>query len=290
MKRLQTLVVVMTIYFLGYAQPNQLNAQFYQNPYLLNPAMAAIDPGWSFFLGYSRQLDRMNGAGHTQALTASFRTGNTGLAVAGFQDRQGLLSRTRLLGTYAYHVRLDDAEGELHFGVSLGIQREQIDVSDIRGNAGDPVVGEFNEQHNDLDGGAGIAYTDAHWSIQVAMPELGNPLNGHRNNKPGMATFLVAGGYRFYVGKNVGDFTVEPKIYYRAFSGMPAVVDAGVSVCLKNKFTLDGLYHSSDRFTGGFSAAINPFLTGMLLYSNGVSAVNFFGERLELGVRYRLRN
>ncbi|RQP17441.1 MAG: type IX secretion system membrane protein PorP/SprF [Parapedobacter sp.] len=290
MKRFQTLVVVMMACSLGYAQPNQLNAQFYQHPYLLNPAMAAIDPGWSFFLGYSHQLDRIKDAGHTQALTASFRTGNTGLAVAGFQDRQGLLSRTRLLGTYAYHIQLDEAEGALHFGVSLGIQREQIDVSDIRGNTGDPVVGEFNEQRNYLDGGAGIAYTDTHWNLQVAVPELGNQLNGNRNHKPGTATFLVAGGYRFYVGKDVADFTIEPRVYYRAFSGMPGVVDGGVSVSLKNKFTLDGLYHSSDRFTGGFSAAISPSLTGMLLYSNGVSAMNFFGERLELGVRYRLRN
>ena len=37
----------------GYAQPNQLNAQFFHQPYLLNPALAGMEQGWSFFLGYA---------------------------------------------------------------------------------------------------------------------------------------------------------------------------------------------------------------------------------------------
>lgn len=273
---------------IGHAQPSQLNTQFHHNPYLLNPALAAVDQGWSFFLGYSQQLNKVSDAGHTQALTASYRKRKTGLAIASSQNRQGLISRTRLLGTYAYHVPLGGNQRALHFGLSLGMQHEQINEADIRGETGDPVVSRFNERQNYVDGSAGIAYTDANWTIQVAMPELSDKLNGNRTNMPGTTTFMVAAGYRFFAGKAIDGLTVEPNLFYRTFSGMPAIVDAGISLSLKNKFTLDGLYHSSNRFTGGVSAAITSQLTGIMLYSNGITRMNFFGERLELGLKYAL--
>jgi len=272
----------------GYAQPNQLNAQFFHQPYLLNPALAGMDQGWSFFLGYAHQLNEVQDAGHTQALTAAYRSGKTALAIAASQDRQGLIAQTRLMGTYAYHLPLDGDRQHLHFGLSLGMHRAQIDESDIRGQTGDPVVGAFNEQRNAMDGGAGVAYTDAHWTIQVAMPALSGKLNGERGDLPGTSTFMAGAGYRFNAGGAADGLTVEPRVYYRTLSGMPAVVDAGISLGLKNKFTLDGVYHSSDRFTGGISTTFTSQLSAVLLYSNGVNGINFSGECLELGLKYAL--
>src|SRR5690606_18077537 len=257
------------------AQQNQLDAQFFHQPYLLNPALAGMDEGWSFYLGYAQPLNGVEDAGHAQALTASYRRGKTSLAIAGSQNRQGLIAQTRVLGTYAYHLPLDGHRKHLHFGLSLGVHRARINESDIQGDAGDPVVGAFNEQRHAADGSAGLAYTDAHWTIQMAMPALSDWLNGTGHDLPGAATFLAAVGYRFNAGRAAGGLTVEPRVYFRTFSGVPAVVDVGVSLGLKNKFTLDGVYHSSNRFTAGVSAALTSRLGAVVLYSNGINGMQF---------------
>src|SRR3954464_14001303 len=96
------------------AQVSPLGAQYFQNQYLANPAMAALDSGFTIDLGYRQQTDNIKGAPKRQALTGTYRLGQIGLGVNVNGEQSGLYQQTRAVATLAYHLPVGGEDQQLH--------------------------------------------------------------------------------------------------------------------------------------------------------------------------------
>ena len=155
MKRLSILVVLILMVIPGLVKAQQipLYSQYMMNKYLLNPAYAGSEGYTSYNLTARQQWMGFGNAKtpSTQAICAQTRvmesgflsklpfiggsrvrrrpSGRVGLGGYIFNDRNGVINRTGLQGTYAYHISLNEAQ--LSFGVSGTIYQFKIDDDNL---------------------------------------------------------------------------------------------------------------------------------------------------------------
>src|ERR1700753_228065 len=128
------------------AQLTGLQSQYFDNQYLANPAMAGLGQGFKINMGYQTQWTTIPGSPKLQDGSVDFNTGNNvgvGFVLTG--DQTGLISRTRAMGTFAYHLPITET-GKLSFGVSFGLNDTYIDYSKINGDPNDVQVSLFNQR------------------------------------------------------------------------------------------------------------------------------------------------
>ena len=281
-----------TVLLLGsantYAQRNELGAQFFQNQYLLNPAMAAVNDGWEVNLGYRQQFEEVFGAASMQVITAAYRFKKVGLAINASNDKIGLLQRTRVMATYSYHLPLNGDNEELHFGLSMGTLNERIDEHSIIGDEGDPLIGRFNERGMYADGDFGIAYTNKELTLQVSLPNLRTAFIKEDQNVLTNTVFFSAISYKVGLGNLANVFTVEPKLSYRALKGYEEdMIDVG-GLLNFDQFSLQAIYHNSKSITVGFNIYRISEFSFLGLYNTDTSALSRQGENIELGIQWAL--
>lgn len=185
-----TLIIVMTMVMLpALAQLRPQYTQYILNHYIINPAVAGIEPYTDIKLGHRQQWVGIEDAPVTSYITVHGSIGATrentnptsrvpdgenprgtyywdnymsaephhGWGVTVFNDKTGPISRLAAYGTYAYHVGLS-ATTSISGGINLGIVRNSLDMSKLEfDDPNDPVLGnsqQFNRMRPDL--GAGI--------------------------------------------------------------------------------------------------------------------------------------
>lgn len=290
MKKNTLFIILFSFVFMLHvdAQIKPLAATFYQNQYLINPAMAGLGGGISFDLSYRKQLNSVPGALTEQALTGTYSFDKATIGLNVYNEKAGLLRRTRVLGSYAYHLKLNEKD-KLHFGLSVGVLNEKADESSIKGDATDVNIGRFNDRGAVVDGDFGAAYTGNGITVQGAILNLNNFMNRDKRNQINYATFFTALSYKFNMGKEYGDVGLEPKVSYRGIKEADGIVDAGMNVTFaQDRFNVFGLYHSSENATFGFGIKYKTLsLSG--IYSSVPSAFSgYTNGDFELGLGIRL--
>jgi len=271
------------------AQLGPMSAQYFQNPYLANPAMAGVNQGLEVSLGYRSQWSKIPGAPEQQALTLAYGRNRTGWGVNLYLDRAGLQRQLRALASYAYHLPIS-TEQALHFGLSVGISQQRLSLEDVQGRPDDLSAQRYNDREAYLDGDFGIAYTYNGFRLEAALPNLDRLLRSNRQNGlVDMATFYAAAGYRFGLtaDKNV---QMEPKVAYRGVKGFDSVVDAGAAFWFEDgQLMLSGLYHSSKSATFGLGMDLKRKYRVLGTYTTQTSGLgNYANGSFELGLGIRL--
>ncbi|WP_291908014.1 PorP/SprF family type IX secretion system membrane protein [Chitinophaga sp. CB10] len=268
----------------GTAPLQPLGSQYFQNQYLANPAMAGIDTGLHVNLSYRGQWNDVPGSPVTKAGTADYYVGNrVGAGLNIFNDKAGLINRTKIAMTYAYHLPLNaTGKDQLHFGLSLGINSERLDKSAIVGEVTDPGIGAFNRRDNYFEVDYGMAYTNGSLTLQAAMPNIMNNLRKQEDQTIDATTFFAAAAYRIRLSDAVP--YVEPKVCYRGVRGYDDLVDIGANLVLANEYlNVFGMYHTSRNCTigagfnyrsiAGFQVMYTTQTSGLKNYSSGVLEV-----------------
>lgn len=145
-------IYIQAIMFLLILGTNSANAQlteyesmYFQNQYINNPAMAGLEQGMKFNIGYQRQWDEVPGNPILMNATFEYNSGNrTGLGLNVNSDRAGLINRTRIMATYAYHLPIG-VDQKIHFGLSAGAKFSSIDYNKVIGNMDDIALQNYNE-------------------------------------------------------------------------------------------------------------------------------------------------
>src|SRR5690606_37511797 len=89
------------------AQLYPLGSLYYQNEYIGNPAMAGVEEGLKLNGIIRKQWTNIPGSPLYQSLTATYHhKERVGLGMNFYNESAGLLKRTRLTATYAYHLPL----------------------------------------------------------------------------------------------------------------------------------------------------------------------------------------
>ncbi|WP_343534473.1 PorP/SprF family type IX secretion system membrane protein [Pedobacter sp.] len=271
------------------AQLGPLSAQYFQNPYLANPAMAGINQGVEVSVGYRTQWSKMPGAPEQQALTLGYGKNRTGWGVNLYLDRAGLQRQLRALASYAYHLPIS-SEQSLHFGLSVGVSQQRLSLEDIQGRPDDLSAQRYNDREAYLDGDFGIAYTYNGLRVEAALPNLDRLLRSDRENgMVDIATFYAAAGYRFGLTTDQS-WELEPKVAYMGVKGFDSVVDAGAALWFENgQLMLSGLYHSSKSATFGLGMDLKKRYRVLATYTTQTSALgNYTNGSFELGLGLRL--
>lgn len=207
LKSITLLFACVAIGFSATAQLNPLNAQYFQNPYLANPAMAGIKNGVRVNVGFRSQWNSVPGAPKNTSVTAEFGSDKVGLGLNLYKDQAGLLDRTKMVASYAYHLPFSDDDKGLSFGLSLGIQRERLNTSAIVGSVNDPLALGFNDRETILDGDFGVAYTSSRLTVEGSLSNLKKQLKGEDQNTADYSTFYTAASYKI----NVADWQFTPR-------------------------------------------------------------------------------
>lgn len=234
------------------AQLNPLGAMYYQNQYLGNAAFAGIDTGINIGLAYRKQWSTISGAPRNQAITAAYRFGKVGLGLNFYNDKAGLLNRTRTVATYAYHLPLNANNQQLHFGLSLGFLNQRIYENEVVGTTGDAAIGTLNQRDTYIDGDFGAAYATNNLTIQGSLPNLKSFFKQGERGTTSNTTFFSAISYKLNFGQGQDAFNIEPKLAYRGIHGFNNLWDLGTNVTFaSNQLNIFGMFHSTGSTTFG---------------------------------------
>jgi type IX secretion system PorP/SprF family membrane protein len=263
--------------------------QYFQNQYLANPAMVGIDTGLHINASYRNQWGDIAGAPVTKFLSADGNIGNrVGAGLRVFNDAAGLLNRTRIALSYAYHLPLNDKGPQLSFGLSLALNMQRLNTKDLSGDPNDPSIGAFNRRDDYFEAEFGMAYTDGHLNLQAAVPNIRGLVTGDNNEVDGGNTFYSAASYRFTSDAVIS--SVEPKICYRGVRGYDNIFDIGVNVAvLNNVANVLAMYHTSKSVTAGIGVDIMKTLAIQVLYTTQTGGIKtYVSNTYEIGATIHL--
>lgn len=271
------------------AQRNPLGSQFYINPYIINPAMAGFEQGLNVNGAFRRQKDAVPGAPVTQNLTADYGFGKAAVGLNVNNEEEGLIRQTRFVGSYAYHLPLDGAGESLHFGVSLGVVSQHVDLNSLNGNSGDVSVGQYNDRQNYFDGDFGAAYSSAHLLVQASIVNLKHFFKKDVIKLSDVETYYTSVAYQINLTDN-GQADLTPMLSYRGMDEVSNIWDAGLQLALANKqVCLSSIYHSTKSATFGLSVNyLRKYLISGLYNVNTDSAGENTNGSFEIGLGLRL--
>lgn len=294
MKTIYKILVLITISVISTtsvkAQLNPLSSQYYTNQYLINPAFAGAGEGLKLNGAYRKLWSNVPGSPLTQNLTADYGFSKVGLGLTVNNESAGLQRQTRVVGSYAYHLKLNDNNHQLHFGVSLGFMSQRLENADIYGNPNDPTIGQYNDRKTYLDGDFGVAYTSDQLNIQAAIPNLKSVLKKDVIKLADVATFYTAVSYKIGISEGAQGMDVEPKVAYRGLIGFDNIWDAGAQFGIANKQVfLLAMYHSTRNATFGLGMDFKKKYLISGTYTTQTSALSgYTNGSFELNLRLNL--
>lgn len=276
----------------AFAQLNPMGSIYYQNQFLANPAMAGTETGLNLNGAFKAQWVGIDGAPKIQYLTADYGLSNNkvGIGALLYSETAGALSRMRATFSYAYHLPLNNASSFLDFGISAGIMNEYVNIGKVKGDLTDEVLNGFNERKLYLDGDFGAAYRNNHLTIQGTLPNLKRFFKRDvLRNVVDRSIYFIAAGYKFNTNKVVN--SIEPKLVYRGVQNYDGIFDAAVNLqFLENKLMLNGIYHSTNSFTGGFGANYKNQFSILFQYTTNTAQMkNYSNGEFEIGLRYSIK-
>ncbi|RZK84427.1 MAG: type IX secretion system membrane protein PorP/SprF, partial [Pedobacter sp.] len=273
------------------AQILPLNAQYFQNRYLVNPSMAGINEGFNINGSFRKQWSNIPGAPLTQSVTLDQQVGKVGWGINVYNEKSGGLQRTKAVGTFAYHLPLSDNEQQLNFGVSFGVSRDRLDLSSIRNSdINDPSIARFNDRGSYLDGDFGVSYTSKGLTIEGAVPNMRSVFRKDDLNYVNKPTFYSAIGYKFSLGEGMNSISLEPKGVFRGIKNYKNLWDAGVNANFANdKLYVMAMYHNTQNATVGFGVNYKSSLYFMAYYNTATSAISGYTDGdFEVNIRVNI--
>jgi type IX secretion system PorP/SprF family membrane protein len=289
-----TVLIIALCSLAAKAQLNPFQQMYFQNPYQYNPAMAGLGKGLNLNLGYRQQWSNFPGAPRTTLFTADLQPADkVGIGLNVNDDQEGLIRQTRIMGSYAYHLPLNDRDEKLSFGLSLGVNDARVDYSKVNGDLTDEQIAQYNQLKAYVDGDFGVAYTGERLTVSSALPNLKTVFFKESDQRfdADRLLFITMVSYKFDIITADNSMTLTPLAAYRKVKGYKDIIDAGFNFSMHNNgIFLQGVYHSSQSMGTGigldqpaYSLFFNyDFETGELSnYTNG---------SFELGLRLHLLN
>ncbi len=265
------------------AQINPMAAQYFQNTYLANPAMAGVNQGIRLNLGYRNQWSNIQGSPRNLSVTGEYGSEKVGLGVSFYKDEAGLLSRSKFQASYAYHLPLNNEEGKLHFGISLGLQTNTLNLQNIVGSTNDLNALRYNDQENIIDGDFGMAYSDKNFRIEGALSNLKNQLGVENNEIADYATFMTAFTYM----TEISDWQVHPKLVYRGVKNFNDILDMGLELRTPDdQLGFMSMYHTNKSMSFGLTYQKLKQWQLLVLYNTPVQALKSYATgTFEIGLQ-----
>lgn len=272
MKRYIAIVLLQMMVSVGYAQLNPLKSQFYQNEYLVNPAMAGHNDQTELFLNYSNQWNKIDGAPVLSSFSASTPlTEKASIGANLITDKSGLIRKTQAMGSFAYKIPFADSHG-LRFGVSLSWSQDRLDFGMASASGmNDVELARYNERENYFDGNVGVTYQNKNLEAQFSYLSI----NEKRYGRIATVDYAIFYSSLSYQIKLDDMFRVKPMIAYRGVKNYENQYDIAAewSADMLRFYTM---YHSNKSFTGGMSYLDKSGFVATALYNSEPNTLRGF--------------
>jgi type IX secretion system PorP/SprF family membrane protein len=274
----------------SFAQVKVFGSGYFQNRYLFNPAYAGQKPKLANVgLGYNKQGDA-DKAPVTMYLNGDYGFNNMGVGINIMNDKAGLLNTFKAMATYAYHLKLNDAEDNSH-GLSLGISaggvQRRIDFTAITGDPDDQALYLYNNQDMKFEADFGVTYYNKGLTVQAALPNMVSTFKNEAADIVNRSTLYLSASYQYKPASMEG-FAFEPLVAYRGLRNMDDIIDAGINISAMNeRVNVYGLYHSSKSVSIGAGVKLGSFAHILLSYTTQPSALKAYTSgNMEAAVKF----
>jgi len=276
------------------AQLHPMGSIYFQNRYLINPALAGNEQGWFTNLGYRKQWATMPGSPQTQSISVEYGSGKKSAAAVNFyNDEAGLQKRTRGMGTYAFHLPLDDNGQKLSFGLSVGYSDDRIMQEKLSSNVdgSDRSLASYQNRETYFDGDFGAAYQSKKLNLELALPNLKSFFD--KDKKVGevvdQSRLFAAASYKFR-SDAIDGIGIEPKVCYRQIKNYKDIVDFGGNMTLaEDKVNVMAMYHSSRSTTIGLGVKYQKYLVISGIFTSGTAAIREYANgNFEMNLRVNI--
>jgi type IX secretion system PorP/SprF family membrane protein len=281
---------LLAVLFIGYAsnsiaQLSPLKSQYFQNEYLVNPAMAGKDNRTNVFVNYSSQWGKIEGSPVLMSLSGS-TTINENMAVGLnlISDKAGLMQKVQAMGSFAYILPLGD-DHSLRVGMSLGWGKESLDMgAATKSGTSDVALSNFNDNRKGIfDGNVGVAYAFKGIEAQFSYLSI-NQKRANDLSTVDYSTFYSSLAYEF---STEGSFSAKPLLAYRGVKDFKNQWDAAVEWGFADMINLYTMYHSNKSFSGGVGYHYQDKLNFSAIYNSEPNQVKgYTGGIFDLVVGY----
>jgi type IX secretion system PorP/SprF family membrane protein len=278
--------VVLFLSFNMNAQQLPLYSQYLFNKYLINPAVAGSDGYTSFnltareqWLGYSGAPRTYSFSYQTRLMKKSYQLrnrgvkktifrarseGKVGLGGYVFSDKNGLVQRTGMQATYAYHTRLYGGT-QLSFGLSATAFHFRINEDLIKfEDPNDPILfGDLRKGIFVPDANFGVYLLNYRYNIGFSIEQLfqsfakfGNP---SYDNLTLMRHYYLFGSYAYPINT---ESDIQPNFMFRMSEQWKPQVDVGVNYLLRQDFWAGLSYRTGSAIIASIGARYDIFYFG----------------------------
>jgi len=281
-------IIILTLYFgsgLVKAQQLPLYSQYMMNGFLLNPAVAGSDGYTTFNLTAREQWVGFENAPRTHAFSIqtrilkksfilkgtpvkrrSFKPSTKGRVGVGgyiFNDRNGLVNRTGIQLTYAYHIWLK--ETQLSFGLSgsafqFRVNDEELTFFDPR----EPLLsGGLRKVIYVPDANFGMYLLHIKYSAGFSVAQLFQSAIKFGNQSFGdyriLRHYYLMGAYRFNL--NI-DYQLEPSVLIKTTEQLLIQADINFKIYYKNDYWAGLSFRTSGALIAMAGVRVNQFYFG----------------------------
>ncbi len=267
MRKIKILLGLLLLSICSHAQQRPQYSLYYQNNYILNPAIAGIEDYFDTKLSYRNQWLGINGAPTTTYITSQGPLGNIekghhGIGFNVIEDRTGPTSQLTIDASYAYHIPLTKRI-KIAFGVSAGATQYSLATDQLVLDQNfDPAVPKNRASQLVPDLVAGIWIYSEQFYFGASMTQLlpsqvnfntqdKNPLNRLQPHQ------FVTAGYKFFLTE---DISLTPSVMIKHVSPVPVSFDLNGKLQYKDIMWLG----TSIRRTDGFSLSAGFYISRSL--------------------------
>ncbi|PST83385.1 hypothetical protein C7T94_12475 [Pedobacter yulinensis] len=271
------------------AQQDAMYSQYVFNMMAINPAYTGNRNAISASAFYRSQWSGIDGAPRTGNVTVQspLNGERMGLGIQVFDDRLGITSTTGAIGSYAYHLTLNN-EAKLSFGLQASAMQYKANYGSVdlgSGAAIDPAFSQ-NVSKTIANAGAGAFYhTEKFYAGLSALDLLPNKLNENTElSARQVPHFFFTTGYVFPVGE---DFKFKPSVLVKAVKGAPVEGDIQATFWIKDFISVGGLYRTNADVSGLLGIQVSPqFYLGYAYDASTTALKRFNSGSHEIMIRY----
>lgn len=278
----------------GYGQRNPIFTQYMFNGLVVNPAYTGSQKSMMLTASVRSQWTKIKGAPQTQVFTAHapIKFSRSAAGVVALHDQAGVIGRTTLYGTYAYHIPVSK-EGKISVGAQAGLSYYQAKLGDVnvvtQNNTGD-VAFAANETRVMPNLGIGAYYYSKRSYVGLSIPTIINNswrgVDQIKNEAQVRHYYLTAG----HVMDLSPDLKLKPNILVRWVEGGPIQYDINANLFIRRVLWVGVSYRLQDSVDGLLEWNINEQLAFGYSYGYPVSALSAvqWGTH-EIVLNYRLK-
>ncbi len=293
-----------------HAQQTPMISQYMMNKYLVNPALAGVKGYTNISFTARQQYSMLQNAPRTFILSAdtrlledswirrkqkvekkaknASRNKNVGIGGYLFNDRNGIINRTGMQFSYAYHINFEN-QYQLSFGLSVSAYQFKLNAEDaLLQSYDDPLLNNNKTTFFVPDANAGIYISGKGLYAGLSASQLfGSSIKLGQNKYENYKTlrhFYLLGGYKWLVSHSV---ILEPSFLARATVDA-FVTDATLRLYYQTNYWIGATYRTNQTlaFMAGFM--VDDIYLGYSYDATLGALQNYSGGSHELMVGIRL--